>query len=260
MKTPDGKLHALFGLHAVFSLSDRSLEHCAERARALNSGLHMHMAEHRPEVEKFARKHSQSIPRFLSEIGILGKNTILAHTVHIADEDIELLKETGTFNVHNPRSNMGNGVGIAPVDRMLEYGQPTGLGSDGFFDIPNEMTLAKSLRTLKSSDPSAFSDQDALHLVYHNNIQFAEKLFGCRLGRVSQGYRADLILIDYHPWTPVNADNLSAHILSALNSGAVRTVIIDGQVVMEDGRVCGVDETEVRDIANRAAEKVWSRL
>jgi len=218
------------------------------------------MAEHLPEVRKFAKEHEQSIAQFLAEIGVLGPRTLVAHTVHVDRAAIKTLKATGTFNVHNPKSNMSNGVGIAPVADMMAMGQQVGLGSDGFYDIPQEMVAASLLQTLSSMDPSAFSDRMALKLVYDHNVRFAEQLFGCRLGKVAPGYAADLILVPYAPPTPIDRGNLANHLLTALNRGRVKTVLVNGRLVMRDGEVLGVDEAQVLAQARSQAAKLWGRL
>jgi putative selenium metabolism protein SsnA len=256
----DPLLKGLFGLHAVFSLSDETLRRCAGEAADLGVGCHMHMAEHRPEVVRFAQDHDRSIAEFLAEAGILGPETVVAHTVHVDRDDILVLKETGTFNVHNPKSNMGNGVGISPVAEMMELGQPVGLGSDGFYDLPQEMVVAALLQTLGKGDPSSFSHQMALQMGYGNNVRFAEQLFGCRLGRIAPGYAADLILVPYDPPTPLLEGNLTSHIISALTGEGVKTALVDGQFVLRDGEILGVDEWMVMSQARDRAEQLWSRL
>jgi putative selenium metabolism protein SsnA len=256
----DGLLAGLFGLHAVFSLADETLRRCAAAAHELEVGCHMHLAEHEPEVSAFARDHEASIAEFLAEVGILGPQTLVAHTVHVDREDVEVLKQTRTFNVHNPKSNMGNGVGIAPVADMLEWGQPVGLGSDGYYDIPQELVTVRLLQNVGQRDPSAFSDTQALQLAYEHNVRFAESLFGCRLGKIASGYAADVILIDYRPATPIEPWNLSQHIVAALSGGSVRTALVAGRVVLRDGEVTGVDEAGVWTRARAQATELWARL
>ena len=255
-----GLTKALFGLHAVFSLSDESLQRCAGEAADLDAGFHLHMAEHQTEVQQFLKDHTQSIPAFLKEVGILGPKTITAHTVHIDESDIALLRDVGTFNVHNPQSNMGNGVGIAPVARMIELKQPVGLGSDGFYDLPNQIILAKLLQIMKSGNPSGFSEKLALKMVYDHNVKFAEKIFGCKLGKIAPSYQADLILLSYNPATPIQESNLTTHIIGALTSGCLKKVFIDGKEVFDGEHVVGLDEEEILMKSKVTAKEVWSRL
>ncbi len=252
-------LTGLFGLHAVYSLSDETLRRCAGEAADLDAGVHMHLAEHRPEVARFAQTHSVSIAEFLHEIGVLGPKSIMAHTVHVSDVDISLLRETRTFNVHNPKSNMGNGVGVAPLVKMFQLGQAVGLGSDGFYDIPQELTTARLLQTLEARDASAFSDEMALQMVYGHNVAFAERLFDCRLGKVASGFAADLIAVRYEPLTPLDGSSAASHIMAALNSG-VQSAVVAGRVVLQDGVVLGVDEAELKVRAAEQSAQLWARM
>jgi putative selenium metabolism protein SsnA len=251
---------SLFGMHAVFSLSDDSLRLCADEANNLGLGCHMHMVEHLTEKEKFASNHDVSITEFLAELEILGPKTLVAHTVHIDETDILILKDTGTFNVHNPQSNMGNGVGIAPVKTMLELGQPVGLGSDGFYDLSIQLTLARLLQTLNTQDPSGFSEVSSLKLAYENNAKYAERLYDIPFGKVKKGFAADLILVSYSPSTPIENWNIHSHILAALNCGKVNTSLIGGKIVMEDNVILGVDEAEIRLAGHHQANRLWARL
>jgi putative selenium metabolism protein SsnA len=257
---PDNLLRGLFGLHAVFSCSDETLQRCAEIGHDLDSGFHLHVVEHRPEVRRFARSHNQRIPDYLAALGILGPSTIAAHTVQVNQADIRTLKRTGAFNVHNPRSNMGNGVGVAPVSAMFAEGQPVGLGSDGFYDIPQEMVTAKLLQNLSRGDPSTFSDRQALEMAYGHNVAFAQRLFGCPLGKVIPGAAADLILVVYDPPAPVTEDNLAGHIVAALTSAGVRTALVNGKVVMHNGEVTGIDHAAELARARELTARIWQRL
>lgn len=259
-KRPDNLFKSLFGIHAVFTVSDETLSKCAEAAADLQIGCHMHVAEHKTEVLPFVQSHGKSIVEYLAEVGLLGPGTLLAHTVHLDRSDIERLVSTGTFNVHNPKSNMGNGVGIAPLIEMLELGQPVGIGSDGFYDIPQEIVTAKLLQTCARGDPSAFSDSLALRLAFDHNVRFADRIFGARLGKIAPQYAADLVLTTYEPSTLVLPDNLTSHVLAAINGGGVKTVLVNGRIVMKDGAILGIDEAEVTRKANVSASQVWSRL
>jgi putative selenium metabolism protein SsnA len=258
-KKTDNTIRAMFGLHAVFSLSDETLRRCANEAHELGVGCHLHVAEHQPEVEKFAETHKEGIVEFLSNIGILGPKSIAAHTVQFGIPEIREMKKTGTFNVHNPKSNMGNGVGIAAVTDMLEEGQLVCLGSDGYYDIPQEMQITGLLQNLRKGDPSAFSDSLALRMVYGNGAILAEKLFGVGFGKIEVGYAADMILTPYRPATPVTTNNLSSHVLMALNGG-VDTLLVDGRILMKGGEIPHLDEGEVLAEAAEHAQGIWERL
>lgn len=255
-----GRFRGLFGLHAVFSLSDDTLTRCAQVAEELDVGCHLHVAEHQPEVEKFAETHPEGIVQYLSEIGILNPKSIAAHTVHLDDEGIKALLQSGAFNVHNPKSNMGNGVGIARVADMIASGQPVCLGSDGFYDVPDEIEVARLLQTLKSGNPSGFSDELALRMVYEHAPRLANEIFDRHFGKIAEGYEADIFLVPYDPPTPILGENLLSHIMAALISRPIDTLMVAGQILIRDGEILTVDENEVFANARRQAKAVWNRL
>jgi cytosine/adenosine deaminase-related metal-dependent hydrolase len=257
---PGNMLRAMFGLHAVFSLSDGSLRRCGQAAAELGIGCHLHVAEHRDEVARFAEKHSQHIPAFLADIGILSPKSLLAHTVHVDTADILTMKAGGTYNAHNPQSNLSNGVGIAPVLEMLTRGQKVCLGSDGFFNLAHQVGLAQMMQTTASGVPGALSDRQALSMLYGNNIQMAEEVFDCRMGKIREGYTADLILVKYEPLIPLTQNTVHSETLRALQSGRVTTVMVDGSLVMLNDVLMGMDESEIDYNARAAAAGIHERL
>ena len=173
----DPMLKAHFGIHAVFSVSDATIRRCADIGRELGAGFHLHVVEHKIELDKFRVEHGgQGVVEFLDQEGILGPRTVAAHTVHVAPADAERLAWTGTFTVHNPKSNMGNGVGVSPVSMLAQHGVVTCLGSDGYYDMPQQLLTAPLLQNLGHSNPSAFGGGDALKMVYRNFFESLLKL------------------------------------------------------------------------------------
>jgi putative selenium metabolism protein SsnA len=259
-QTQDPMLKAHFGLHAVFSLSDETLLRCAEIGRELGAGFHLHVVEHRTELEKFQAEHDGlGVVAYLDQIGILGPRTIAAHTVHVTEEDAERLARTGATTVHNPKSNMGNGVGVAPVGMLIRHGVRAGLGSDGYYDMPQQIITAPLLQCLHAGNPSAFSGDDALRMVYGNNSALAEQTFGLPFGQIAPGYAADLLIVPYEPATPVDTGNLGAHIVAALVAGP-RHVVIGGAVRMRNGELQGLDVPAIHATARQLAARLWQRL
>jgi len=256
----DPMLKAHFGIHAVFSVGDETLCRCAEIGNALGAGFHLHVLEHKTELDKFVAEHNGlGVVEFLAQNGVLGPRTIAAHTVHVTEADARLLAETESYTVHNPKSNMGNGVGVSPVPMLLREGVFACLGSDGFYDMPQQMVLTPLLQTLGQGDPAAFSGGDALRMAYHHNARLAEQTFGLPFGRLQAGYAADVLIIPYDPMTPANSSNLGAHILSALVSGP-RDVIIGGVPRVREGCLIHVDAAAIAARARDLAGALWERL
>jgi putative selenium metabolism protein SsnA len=257
-KDPMRRAH--FGIHAVFSVSDKSMYRCAEIGQKLDTGFHLHVLEHRTEREKFEADHNGlGVISFLAEVGILGPKTIAAHTVYLTTEDIAILAKTGAWTVHNPKSNMGNGVGVSPVRDLLRVSGNTCLGSDGYFDLPQQMVTASLLQTKDAGDPSAFGCADLIKMVYSNNAKLAESTFHLPFGKLKPGYAADILIIPYDPPTPVNSHNLAGHITAALTTGP-RDVITGGVVCLRDHRLPALDEAEIFTRSRDLAAHLWERL
>ncbi len=254
----DPLLKAHFGIHAVFSVSDATMRRCAEIGQDLGAGFHLHVLEHRPERDKFSAEHGgQGVVEFLDSLGILGPRSIAAHTVHITAGDAERFARRGVHTVHNPQSNMGNGVGIAPITLLLAAGVSACLGADGYYDLAQQMALTPILQNLGQRNPSAFGG--TLQMVYGANAALAEQTFGLPFGRIAPGYAADLLLLPYDPTTPAHAGNLGAHLLAAL-AGRPRDVIVAGKARVRQRRVLGADVAAVRAEARGRAADLWQRL
>ncbi len=257
----DGWLTSAFGLHASFTLSDETLEQAVGLARALDVGFHLHLAEGEVDVQDaLVRAGTRTVGR-LARAGVLGPKTIAAHGVHLDAAEVALLHETGTYVVHNPRSNMNNGVGVAPVAQMLAAGVPVGLGNDGFSNnMFAEMATAYLLPKLAARDPRALSAPQVMEMAFGHNGRLASALFAQPLGCLAVGAGADVILVDYAPPTPVTAENWPWHVLFGLDGSQVTTTIVAGEVLMRDRVLTHLDTAEIAARARERAAQLWRRL
>lgn len=253
-------LSASFGLHASFTLEDETLERAGAAARDLGIGCHVHVAEDRADVEDSVRRSGKRVVDRLNDFGILGSKTIAAHCVHIDDGERVVLGETDTIVVHNPESNMKNGVGCAAIAPLLEQGVLVGLGTDGFSSsMFDEMRVANLIHTHVAGDPRAGAGL-AVRLCAGNNPVIASRLIGDRVGQLVPDALADLIVLDYTPPTPLVEQNFGAHLLFGLTGRMVETVIIGGRVVMEDREFKAVDEGEILAESRDRARDLWNRM
>src|SRR5713101_2821291 len=110
----------MVGAHASFTLSEESLEACARVMREFDAGLHIHVAEDLCDVEDARARYGIGVVERLSKHEALNNQTILAHGIHLSDEDIAIARSAGVWFAHNPRSNMNNQVGYAPVTKFGE--------------------------------------------------------------------------------------------------------------------------------------------
>jgi cytosine/adenosine deaminase-related metal-dependent hydrolase len=221
--------------------------------RQCGVGLHVHVAEDRCDVQDARSKYGQGIVERLARYGALNQQTILAHGVYLETDEIKLARDAGVWFAHNPRSNMNNQVGYAPVKK---FGKRVVLGTDG---IGADMFEEAHFAFFKGRDARADLGADDWLAVLANGQQMASEAFGIDLQKLSTGSAADLIVLDYSSPTPLRPENLAWHLVFGLNSGTVESVMVNGQFVINNRRST-IDDRHVRDQASRASEKLWARL
>ena len=238
-------LRGLIGLHASFTLSDKTLARCTRLAAELDAGFHVHVAEAESDVTQCQREHGKRVVERFHGLGILGSRTIAAHCVHVNDNEIDLLQASKTNVVHNPESNMGNAVGCAPVLDMISRGVRVGLGSDGYTcDMFESLKVANLLHKHQTGQPGAgWAEVPAM--LFGANAAMASECFGRPVGKLTAGAYADVIVVDYDPPTPMCAANIGSHILFGISGRAVDTTIIGGRIVMEGRKLLAIDEEEI---------------
>ena len=260
--TPPPHLASSFGLHASLTLSDQTLARSVAAARDLGLGFHIHVAEDRVDQEDALRRSGQRVVHRLRDAGVLGPRTIAAHCVHVDQAEIEALAETGTWVTHQPRSNMNNAVGVAPIEAMLRAGVKVGLGNDGFSNnMLAEIKAAYLVHKLAQRDPRAMPGDLVMRLAYANNAALARVFWpDLVLGELRTGAAADLVFLDYHPTTPLNAGNLPWHLIFGVEASAVTTTICAGRVLMRDRRLLTLDEAEITARSGELAAQLWGRV
>ncbi len=259
-RSSGGRVAGTFGLHASLTLSDETLEACRQAAPE-GEGFHIHVAEHEADEYDSLNKSELRVVDRLMKHGILGSKTIVAHAVHIDIKEAELLADTETWVTHQPRSNMNNGVGVAPIEDLLRAGIKVGIGTDGFsHTMWEEWKTAYLLHKVWHRDPRRFSGIDAVELGVYNNAALANKFFPeATLGQIIPGAFADLIFVDYHPHTPLTEGNLPWQIIFGFNESMVTTTIVEGEVLMRNRELLTMDEEEITSRAREQAPAVWER-
>jgi putative selenium metabolism protein SsnA len=245
----------MVGAHASFTLSDETLGACTEVARDAGVGVHIHVAEDGADQrDAEARFGSRVVPRLVSA-GVMNRSALLAHCVHVDSKEIDIIRETGGTVAHNPRSNMNNSVGRAPVAAL---GDEVALGTDGIgADMFAESATAYWRRRDESLDvPMAWP---LARLV--RGATFAGRAFGqSALGRIEPGAPADLAVLEYDIVTPLDETNVVGHWLFGLGAHHVRDVMVAGEMVVADRLLTRVDQDEVVAIAREQAERLWRRI
>ncbi|MGC8874790.1 MAG: putative aminohydrolase SsnA [Chloroflexia bacterium] len=258
----DAMLAATFGLHASLTLSERTLADAVSAAAELGLGFHIHVAEDLADQEDALRRFGKRVVHRLHEAGVLGPKTLACHCVHVDDEEIALLARTGTWVTHQPRSNMNNAVGVAPVGRMRRAGVRVALGNDGFSnEMFAEMKAMYLVHKLAARDPREMPADEVFRIAYGGNAALVRAFWpGLRLGELSEGCAADLVVLDYHPTTPLTADNLPWHLLFGLEASAVYGTVCAGRVLMWDRRLVTLDEEAITAQSRERAMRLWQRV
>ncbi len=256
----DDQMAALFGLHALMTLSTPTLEKCADIAHQLGTGFHVHVAEGEIDVQlTFERYQRRIMDRFL-DFGIPSPQTIFVHGIHFEAREMDLLKTTDSILVNNPESNMNNGLSVTPILEMLSRGVLVGLGTDGMSSHMISQARAMYLlqRTYRRDPRVAFGE--AAEILLQNNRAICERLFKEPRGVLAPGHLADVIIPEYVPFTPLHANNFYGHMLYGLSFSRVSTTVARGNVIVENGHMTGVDEEEVRAKCVERAKALWSRI
>jgi putative selenium metabolism protein SsnA len=261
ISSPHPLLGASFGLHASLTLSDETLADCVAAAEGLDIGFHIHAAEGISDQEDSLRKSGVRVVERLHNAGILGPKSILVHCVHVDAWEMEVLRDTGTWVTHQPRSNMNNAVGVAPVETMLRGGIPVAMGNDGFSNnMWAEWKAAYLVHKVWHGDPRRMNGYDVMAMAVANNAALACVFWpNAPVGQIAPGAYADLILVDYHPFTALTASNLPWHILFGFEADAVTATMCAGEWLMRDRKLLTLDEAEIAARALELSAGTWKR-
>jgi putative selenium metabolism protein SsnA len=257
----DPLLAASFGLHASLTLSDKTLAECVAAAQGLDTGFHIHAAEGLADQEDSLRRSGKRVIERLNDAGILGPKSILAHCVHVDAWEMEILRDTGTWVTHQPRSNMNNAVGAAPVETMLRGGIKVAMGNDGFSNnMWAEWKAAYLVHKLWHGDPRRANGYDVMRMAVTNNAALARLFWpDAPVGELAPGAAADLILVDYSPFTELTAGNLPWHILFGFEASMVSATMVAGRWLMRDRVLLTLDEAAIAAKARELSSAVWGR-
>jgi 5-methylthioadenosine/S-adenosylhomocysteine deaminase len=238
-----------YGLACPNSCSPSLFKEVRERADDDGSLIHVHIAETEFEWHHIRTLYGKTPVEHLNDIGLLGPDVLGAHCIWLSDEDVEILKETGTAVSHNPECNMKVADGVAQVAKMIEAGVTVSLGTDSCavndnMDMFEAMRVAAFLQKVTTMNPAVVPAAEAFAM---GTIGGARALgMEDQIGSLAAGKKADVVLIDLTQphMRPINSivNNL---VYSASAASDVETVIVDGKVVVEDRQLLCCDEQTV---------------
>jgi putative selenium metabolism protein SsnA len=261
------RFRGMVGAHASFTLSNDSLRLCGDMASENKMGVHIHVAEDTCDSVDAEENYECSVVGRLSECGILRDKSILAHCIHVGVRDFLKLRESRCWLVHNPRSNMNNRVGHAPL-RL--FGDRACLGTDGFpadmleearvgfFWNQEERDKKKEARGGRISGISQSAKPITSFL--QSNQEMVSEIFSQKFGTLEKGSVADLVVMEYESPSPLNGANLPGHFLFGMQSSMVESVMVGGKWVVQGREIVGQDVPSIYEKARNAAKKLWARI
>ncbi len=255
----DDMISAMFGGHALFTISDKTFERMVEANNGL-TGFHIHVSEGMNDVYDSMQKYgTRSVNRLLNH-GILGEKTMLGHCIHLNPAEMDIVAETKTMIVNNPESNMGNAVGCAPVLKFFEKGITVGMGTDAYtHDMLESLKVFLIIQRHNACHPNV-AWCEAMDMLFKNNAKIAAKYIKKPLGILAPGAAADVIVMDYKPFTPFSDANIDGHMLFGMMGKNCRTTVINGKVLYKDREFVGIDEEKINAWTMEQSKKLWGEL
>ncbi len=258
-QTHDGRITVMAGPHAPYTCDDSFIGKVLDLCVELKLPVHIHLSESKKEVNDSMEKHGHSPIQHMNRLGVFNHHTLAAHCVHLMPDDYGILQENYVHVVHNPASNLKLGNGIAPLSKMLQAGIVVSLGTDGSSSNNNlnlfeEMNLASLLAKGINQNPAVVPAYEVLRM---GTINGAKALnIDNHVGTLEAGKKADLILVDLKKPHFYPRYNLISSLIYSAQASDVKTVIINGQIVMEDRVLTTIDIERTYDHINTICDRL----
>lgn len=250
------------GPHAIYTLSEKNLQRSISLSKELGIGSHVHLAETQTEQDNCMAQHGMTPTEYLEKQGLFTTKTLAAHCVVMSDHDIEILAKNGVSVAHNPQSNMKLASGIAPVKKMLDAGVNVSIGTDGAssnndLDMWEEMRTASLLQKVSTLDPCAIPAYTALQMATVNGAKAIGR--EGELGVIASGALADILLVDLEKAHLYPHTNLISELVYSTHASDVDTVIVNGNIVVENRKCLSMNAQEVCSIAQKDIDALLSK-
>ncbi len=257
----EGRLRCLVGPSGIHWCSSELLASCTELAEKYQTGLHLHAVETEVQARVIHEQLGQGGISYLHQRGVLKAGTSLAHAIWLDEGDLELLASCGSSIVHNPVSNLRLGSGRFPLVEALEKGVTVALGSDGSAsnDTQNMFGVLKFSGLLHNQPTEDYRKWPQPHELLNAATQGGAIAIGMekQLGILEPGYLADIILLNLENAAFFPLRDPYLHLVYCENGASVDTVIVNGSIVVEHGKVQTVDERALRDEIRKQSSSLW---
>ncbi len=257
----DGRIKVFVEIHSVYMFNENTLRNAAKLAKQLNTGIHIHLLETVSEVESSNKDYGMTSIEICRETGVLDVPVMAAHCVHLTDSDLRIMQEKKASVVHNPTSNLKLGSGIARVPDMMDMGINVCLGTDGAASNNNlnmfeEMNLAAILHKGIAMNPQLMKAQDVLKM---GTVNGARAIGFDDTGVLSEGMKADIILVDTDKPHFYPKNDPMAMIVYSAQAADVDTVIVDGSILMKNREFTHIDEEKIKFEVESLSKRLLGR-
>ena len=258
-KNKDPMLAAMFGGHALFTISDKTFDRMVA-ANNGRTGYHIHVSEGMNDVYDSLQNYGRRPVQRLQDHGILGPMTVLGHCIHLNTAEMDIVKATDTMVVNNPQSNMSNAVGCAPVLQMYAKGILVGLGTDAYtHDMIESCKTVVGIQRHNACHPNV-GWCEATDMLFKNNPKIAGQYFGREFGVLKPGAAADVAVFDYRPFTPFSDENIDGHILFGFEGRRCTHTVVNGKVLVKARELNCADEAAINARVMESAKRLWGIL
>ncbi|NMO98008.1 amidohydrolase [Paenibacillus lemnae] len=257
----DGRITTMISPHAPYTCPPDFIEKFVQASIDLNIPMHTHMSETRAEVEQNVKDYGVRPVEHLRKLGVFSRPCLVAHGVHLNDEEIQILADHGVAVSHNPGSNLKLASGIARVPELLKAGVTVSLGTDGpasnnNLDMFEEMRLAALIHKGVSGDPTAIPAAEAFRL---GTEYGARSLFLDQVGTLAEGMKADFIALNTDQAHFLPRTDFISHVIYSASAKDVEHVWVDGKQIVKNGSCLTMDEEKIRSEAQRSFEQLLAR-
>ena len=255
----DGRIRIIVAPCGPQRCSAEMLREIGRLAEALDIPIHSHALETKLQAVQARQQWGKSVVEYLDELGLLSPRLAIVHGIWLTDRDVALLAENGCSVVHNPLSNLKLGSGLCPVRKLLDAGINVALGTDGLAtsdtaDLIEAIRVASLIHKPGTHDYAQWvSAAEVFRMATMGGAR--SSLMEREVGSLEPGKKADVILLDCDAWGFIPLNDPVRNLAFSVTSEAVRTVIVDGRVVMRDRRIMTFDEDAMRARVREAAER-----
>ncbi|MCL4299360.1 MAG: amidohydrolase [Anaerolineae bacterium] len=260
-----GRITTWMAPHAPYTCDDDFLRATVAHAERLGVGIHLHAAEEMGQTQASLQKRGLTPIQVLAQTGVLDVPLIIAHGCGLLPQDIDLLRQAAApvGIAHAPKTYLKLGMGLTPILPLREAGIPVGLATDGAvsnntLDIFESLRLMAMLQKHEARNPEIMTIPQALEIATRSSaavVGLADKI-----GQITPGYLADVILVDLSAAHHQPLHSLTASLVYNTRASDVQTVIVNGEIIMRDRRILTLDKAEIIRRVNRSMERLAQRV